>query len=146
MSRGDQIDIMAAYFLELDHHVRQVFIFNFLSSSLMGDGPVLAEDAPQVAVGEEDGARSIFTRYGHLFAKMGVITEDNRLHRSPTEPSFPLLPIYPTTPGTELAMFEDAIGLLDPLGQFALSLQFLVSWNPSFILLFSSMKGDGIEE
>ena len=56
MGWGNQVDVMAAHLLEAEHHVCQVFILKFLSSSLVGDWPVLAEDAAEVAVGKKDGA------------------------------------------------------------------------------------------
>ncbi len=61
MGGRDQIDIVAPNLLQVEHHLRQVFILDFPSSSFMGDGPVLAEDAAQVAVGEEDGTRAMLS-------------------------------------------------------------------------------------
>jgi hypothetical protein len=107
---------MTANLLEVDHHVGQVFILNFLPSSLMGNGPVLAEDTSKVAVGEEDRARPVITHYRSLFAKMGVSAENNGHNWSPAEAFFALLPIDPTLSGTELAMLKDCVSLLDPLG------------------------------
>jgi hypothetical protein len=52
---------MAANLLEFEHHLRQFLILTFLSSSFMGDRPVLAEDTSKVAVGEEDGSGSMLT-------------------------------------------------------------------------------------
>jgi hypothetical protein len=79
---------MAANLLEFDHHVSQIFVLNFLSSSLMRDGPILAEDAPKIAVGEENSAGPISAYQRHLLAEVGVITENYGLHRSPAEPLF----------------------------------------------------------
>jgi hypothetical protein len=141
MGGRDEIDIMAANLLKVKHHIRDVFILNFLSSSLMGNGPVLTEDTTEVAIREKDGTRPSSTYQTHLLTKMGMIAKNHRLNRSPTEPLFTLLPIHPTTPGTELATFKDGIGLFDLLGQFALLLQFLISWGPAFFLFLSCMKG-----
>jgi hypothetical protein len=96
----------------------------------MGDGPVLAENTAQGAVGKEDGARSIYARYRFLFTEMGIIAEDHWAGRSAAEPLLTLCPIYPAPPGTELAALEDAVGLLDPLRKSPLFLQFLVGWLP----------------
>jgi hypothetical protein len=52
---------MATNLLEVEHHLCQVLILNFLSLSLVRNGPVLTEDTTEVAVGEEDGARSFLT-------------------------------------------------------------------------------------
>ena len=96
----------------------------------MGDGPVLAENTAEVAVGKEDCAGAIYARYRFLFAHMGMIAEDHRAGRSAAEPFFTLYPIYPAPSGTELAALEDAVGLLDPLRKSPLFLQFLVGWPP----------------
>jgi hypothetical protein len=104
------------------------------------NGPVLAEDTAEVAVGEEDGARTFSAHQRHFFAKMGVITENHRLDRSSTESFFTLLPIYTTLPWTELAIFKDRIGLLDPLSQFPFYLQSFIGWNPLVTLLFFSIE------
>jgi hypothetical protein len=131
---------MAADLLEMNHHISQVLILNLLASSFVGDGPVLTKDTMEVAVGEEDGAGPISTHQRHLFTKMGVITKNNRFDWSPTESFFSLLPIHSTLSGAELTILEEGVGLLDPLSQFTLHLQFLISWNPLNLLLLPSMK------
>jgi hypothetical protein len=91
---------MAADFLEVDHHVRQVFILKFLTFSLMGYGPILAEDTAEITIGKEDGTRSIFAHQRYLFAKMGLSAENHWTVWGSAEPSFALFPIHPTTPWT----------------------------------------------
>jgi hypothetical protein len=61
MGRGNEVDIMAADLLELKHHLRQFLILTFLSSSFMGNGPVLTEDTSKVTVREEDSPRPMLT-------------------------------------------------------------------------------------
>jgi hypothetical protein len=72
---------------------------------------------------------------------MGVITENHRLDRSSTESFFTLLPIYTTLPWTELAIFKDRIGLLDPLSQFPFYLQSFIGWNPFLFFSLPSESG-----
>jgi hypothetical protein len=136
---------MAADLLEFDHHVCQLLILTFLSSSFMGDGPVLAEDTTEVAIREEDGAGAILTYQGYLFAKMGGGAEDDELHRSPAESSFTLFSIHPATPRTELAILKHGISLFDPLGQFALFLQLFISGDPRFFLFGDGKRKRGEE-
>jgi hypothetical protein len=112
----------------------------------MGDGPVLTKDATEVAVGEEDGARPFSTHQRHLFTKMGVITENHRLDRSPTESLFSFLPIHPTHPWTELTILEEGIGLLDPLSQFTFPLQFFIGRNPFLLLFLRGMERESRKE
>jgi hypothetical protein len=50
MGGRDKIDIMAADLLKIKHHICEVFIFNFLPSSFMGNGPILTENTPKIAV------------------------------------------------------------------------------------------------
>jgi hypothetical protein len=137
---------MAPDLLEFDHHIRHILILNFLSSSFMGDGPVLAKETAEVAVGEEDGARPIFADQGFLFAEMGVIAINHGSDRSLAEPPFALFPIHPALAGAEPAMLEDAVGLLDPLTEFSLFLQFLISWLPLVSPFLSGLKGSGREK
>jgi hypothetical protein len=70
----------------------------------------------------------------HLFAKMRVMAENDGLQGRPAEALLSLLPIHSAPPGTELAVLEDRIGLLDPLGQLTFLLQFCVSWLPPCFL------------
>jgi len=137
---------MTTNFLEVDHHVRKVFIFAFLTFSLMGDWPVLAEDAAEITIGKKDGARSVFAHQRYLFAKMGLSAENHGSVWASTEPYLPPLTIYPAAPRTELAILEESIGLLDPPSQFTLMFQSFISWVPSLYLLLSGIKGDRIQE
>src|SRR3972149_2370745 len=104
MSGGNEIDVMAANLLKFDHDVRQIFICNFLPLAFMGDRPVLAENTAQVAVGEEDGARTAYSRYRFFFTKMGVGAENDGAEWGTAEPLLALLPIHSTSPRAELAM------------------------------------------
>ena len=59
MSGCDQVDVMAAYLLQIEHHFRQPLIVILTAVPLVGDGPVLAKHATEVTVGKKDGARSV---------------------------------------------------------------------------------------
>jgi hypothetical protein len=146
MGGCDKVDIMAANLLKFEHHVCQFFIFTFVPSSLMRDGPVLAKDTAEVAVGEEDRSGPIMAYQRDLLTKMGVSAENDEFHRSPAETSFTFFSIHTTAPGTELAILEDSISLLDSLGKFPLLLQLLISRDPWFFLFWGSMGGNRREE
>jgi hypothetical protein len=120
MGGRDEVDVMTANLLKMKHSVCQIFILDFLSSPLVSNRPVLAEDTAEVAIGEEDGARSISTHQRHLFAKMGMMAKNHWFDRSPTKSNFSLLPIHAAPSWTELTIFEDGIGLFDPLSQLSL--------------------------
>jgi hypothetical protein len=53
MSGCDKIDVVAAQALEAKHHVRQVFVFEDLSSAFKRNGPILAKDTAEIAVGKK---------------------------------------------------------------------------------------------
>ena len=72
-------------------------------------------------------------------------TENDSLQRSSAEPFLSLFSIDPATPRTEFAVLKQGIGLLDPLGQFPLLLQLLVSWKPVLFFLYR-MRTEGREE
>jgi hypothetical protein len=137
---------MAADFLELNHHVSQFFVFNLPPFTLMGDRPVLAEDASEITIGEKDGPGTIFAHQRYLFTEMRMSIENRGFDWRLAKSFFTLLPIHSAPPGTELTAIEEIIGLLDPLSQFSLLLQFLVSWMPFFLLLLFGTSKDWGEE
>jgi hypothetical protein len=55
VGRSDEIDIVAAYFLEPDHDPCHVRGRHGFTVAKMADIVILAENTPKVAVGEEDG-------------------------------------------------------------------------------------------
>ena len=130
MGGSDKIDIMAPYFLKMEHHACQVFISDALSFSLMGDRPVLAEDTTEIAVRKEDGTRPMATHQRYLLAKMGMGTENDGIDWSPTEPCFAFQPIYPALPRAKLAVFEHGVSLVYPRRKPAILLQPVIGWMP----------------
>jgi hypothetical protein len=137
---------MTADLLELKHHRSQVFISELLSFSLVGDGPVLAEDTAEIAVGYKYGTRPILTHQGYLFTKMGMAAEDYWFERGLAEPSFSFSPIHPTPTGAEVTVLKDTVSFLDSLSQFTLLLQLMVGWNPLLIPFSLGVKGGRREE
>jgi hypothetical protein len=55
MGRRDEVDIVAPYLLEFEHHLCQLFVLAFFPLAFMRDRPILAEDTSKVTVGEKDG-------------------------------------------------------------------------------------------
>jgi hypothetical protein len=139
MGGGNQINIVAPDPLQIEHHARQVLIFDLLALSLMGDGPVLAKDTTQIAVGEKDSARALFAHQGYLFTKMGLCAEDHHLGRRPAETPLPLEAIHPALPGTKLTLLKDGVSPLNPLSQFSLTVQFLIGWTPRLTLFLAGV-------
>jgi hypothetical protein len=140
MGWGNEVDVMTTHPLKMKHSICQVFILDFLSSSLMSNGPVLAEDTAKITIGEEDGSRTFSAHERYLLSKMRLIAKNYRFNWSSTKSPFPLLPIHAAFSWTELTIFEDGIGLFDPLSQLPLFLQFFVGWDPQTILLLRSIE------
>jgi len=58
MARTDEIDVVAASGLQIQHHGRQFLGGRFAPCPLLADVPVLAELAAQIAAAEENRARA----------------------------------------------------------------------------------------
>ena len=67
---GDEVDIMAALFLEPQHHGGQVFGTRALAAALPTDVVVLAENAAQVTPGKENRARTVPAAQAVLLAEV----------------------------------------------------------------------------
>jgi hypothetical protein len=127
---GDEVDVVTAGFLKLEHHIRKIFIPDCFAPSFMCDGPVLAEDAPKIAVGKKDGSRAVLPYQGQFFAEMRVRAEDDRLGRRTAETRLVVEAVHAALSGAKAAFSEDAIRFLDPLFQPAFSFKFGVARLP----------------
>jgi hypothetical protein len=87
----------------MEHHVREVLIINLLSLPLVSNGPVLAEHTTEIAIGEEDGARSLLPHQRYLLAEMWLSHINDNSGRGAAEPLFSISAICTTLSGTELA-------------------------------------------
>jgi hypothetical protein len=72
MGGRDQIDIVTANFLKVQHHIGQVFIADYFSATFVGNWPILTENTSQIAVGEKYGAGTVPADQGFLFAVVGI--------------------------------------------------------------------------
>jgi len=64
---------MAATIFQGEHHLGQLLCLHLMAKILLADIPVLAEDAGEVAAGEEDGARARVAHQGRLLPKVRSI-------------------------------------------------------------------------
>jgi hypothetical protein len=67
---------VAAQLLQLDHHRRQPFGLGLEAGPGLADVGVLAEDAAQVAAGEEDGAAAAPAAQAVFLAVVGEVAAD----------------------------------------------------------------------
>lgn len=73
MAGGDEIDVVTPLFLQMHHDAGQVPGGDLLALAAVADLPVLAKDAEQVAVREENGARPPAAHQGVLLAPVGAV-------------------------------------------------------------------------
>jgi len=130
MGRRYDVDVVAADPLQVQHHAREFLVAHFTPPPLVGDGPVLAENAPEVAVGNEDGPGPVLAGDGLFFAEVGMGAVDHRPGGRPAEPFLPLQPVHPAPPRAQLAPLEDGVSLLHPIAEFPLSFQSCVPGLP----------------
>jgi hypothetical protein len=130
---------MTADPLKVEHHICEVLIIDLLSLSLMSNRPILAKDAAEIAVREEDGAGAVLAHQGDLLAKMRLSSIDYNVDRGPAESSFTIEPLGSTLAGTELTLLEHSVGSLDPSGQLTFSLQVRIGGTP---LLYSFLRSE----
>ena len=81
MGGGDEVDVVTAQVLQVDHDPGQVTVGDLHPVALVADVPVLAEAAAQVAVGEEDGAGAMRPH------KRGFLPEVRRIAGHLCQPS-----------------------------------------------------------
>jgi hypothetical protein len=68
MTGADQVDVLRSLLLEIHNHADQSGWRNHIALAILADIVVLAKKTPQVAPGEEDGARSVGAGYWRLLA------------------------------------------------------------------------------
>ncbi len=86
MGGGNQIDIVAPSTLQTKHHLSQFLIAYIAAPTLMGNGPILAKDAAQIAVGEKYCAGTVPSHQRLFFAKMSLETVNPGFLWSTTKP------------------------------------------------------------
>jgi len=90
----------------------------------VADRIILAENASQVAVGEEDRSATASAGYGRLFAVMEIKTCDARLRPRATHPRLARKPIRSALARAQRAFPKNLARRLDPLSQQAASICF----------------------
>jgi hypothetical protein len=144
--RRDQVDIVAAHPLESDHPIRDIVVRDHLAFSFVGNGPILAKDAPQITVGKKNGSRSVTADEGYFLSKVGVGTEKNGLGRCPAEAFFAGEPVDTAFSWTETALLEKGIGLFHTTLEFPRMLQPVISGAPVPGVRTGRRQGGGFEK
>jgi hypothetical protein len=115
-----QVYVMAALFLQVNHYLRQFRNTNLVSMPQLANGIILAETTMQIAVGEENGARSSSSGDRRLFPMMGVEAGYNGQNPTAALAQFSRLPIHLTLLRAEHTAFQQFITALNPLSEFCL--------------------------
>ena len=79
--RADEVDVVTPTLLQFQHHLRETFVRDFVFELLLmrlRDLVVLAVDATQVTVAEEDVARAARAGQRRFFAEMRSVRRDDR--------------------------------------------------------------------
>jgi hypothetical protein len=114
MAGGDAIDIVAPHALKVQHDRCQLVVIQFAALAQMADIIILAESAPQVAVGEKNGARSLATHQGRLFAEMGIIGGYHGQSAGVTGSGLPVRSVHATATRAQGAAGQRVESLIDP--------------------------------
>jgi hypothetical protein len=115
MGRSDKVDVVTTHILELQHHPGQPFGGDLTAFAEMADRIVLAEPAAQVAVGEEDRARSVLADQWPFLAEVGRVGRHRGKEAGSAGSFFSLEAVDPAEAGTQGAALKKRQRLFDPL-------------------------------
>jgi hypothetical protein len=96
----------------------------FLPSTQVADIIILAEEAPKVTMGEEDGSRATISDQRRLLPEMGKNTRDHQLTSRLAVAQLSLGSVNPTVPRTETAFGENFVEGANPFLQSVILTQF----------------------
>jgi hypothetical protein len=126
MGRGDEIDIVAADFLEMKHHLSQVLDAVGFPVAFLADFPVYAEDTPETTIGEKNRSGTPLPNKWSFFSEMRVIRRNHELVGCTAEAPFPSKPVCPALTGTECAIVHHIPEFFAFFLQFAVSMEFQI--------------------
>jgi hypothetical protein len=97
----------------------------------MADVIILAENAPEIAVGKKDGPRTMISDQGGLLTKMGKGARDDEIRPSLADPNLSIQAIDPTPPWAEPASPQQLLQELGPFIEFSFFVETDVRRNES---------------
>jgi len=98
---------MTALCLKQEHHSGEFFLTNGNTLSQLAYGVVLAEDASEVTVGEENSAGAMPADQGRLLAKVGTVAGNQNLAGDAAIPTFASQTINLALSRAQAAFLED---------------------------------------
>ena len=112
--RSHEVDVVAAALLEVDHQRRDLAAVALPALELLGDVPVLAERAAQVAQAEEDGPGAAPAAQAVLLAEMGEGARHDREAARVAGARFVLQAVARAVPRAGVAVGQLGQRRLDP--------------------------------
>ncbi len=119
MGGGDQVDVVAAFGLQLQHHHGQPFHRDDVAHPQLADGVVLTEETAPGATGEKNSARAARATDRRLLPGVDVPTGHPGLEASAAETLLTGQAIDAALPGAEGARLQQGVGPLNAAGQLA---------------------------
>jgi hypothetical protein len=119
MGGGNEVDVVATYLLESHHDPSHIREGNAFPTSKMADVIILAEDAPEIAVGEKDGPRTVMTDQGRFLTKVGKGARHRKIRPSLADPNLSIQAIDPTASWAEPALPKELLEKSDPPAEFS---------------------------
>jgi hypothetical protein len=124
VARRDEVHVVTALLLELQHHRRELVRLHLAPDALLADLPVLTEDAAQVAPAEEDRARAAPAADRILLAVVRTEAVHHRAAPGPAHgPLFGLEPIHVAVARTEITVGEVFAREARPFGELPRAMQ-----------------------
>jgi hypothetical protein len=123
---------MAPRALELHHNPAEFFKRDLVPFAQAADRVILAEDAPQVAIGKKDCARPVPADEGPLFSEMGAVGRNLGNTPGPAKSLLSSRSVHAALPGAYRAFFEEEKSLPNPFREKALFVCFEINGSEIF--------------
>ena len=133
MRGRDKVDVVAARMLEREHYAGEIGVAGPRPITAVVDFPVLAEDAEQVAVREEDRPRAVFADQRSLFAEVGTVGGDLEGIGAAADTLLARHAVDSTLARAEAALFEQRPERPFATLKLAATLQIEIAWPGVFV-------------
>src|ERR1051326_1281922 len=137
MGRCDQVQVVAAFLLQVEHHIRQSLWADAVTQSSLAQRKILAICAASLAVAKENCAGPARAAYRRLLAAVNIPRGDNGLRTRTAHARLPRNPITAAVLWADSATAQDLPRSLCTLRQFARLIKLKVAGikhasNPQF--------------
>ena len=123
-----EIDVVAALRLQGEHHGGELIERNLVAAPVVRDVVVLAENTGEVAVGEEDGARSAAPHERPLLSEVRVKRRDDGQRAAAAFPAFPGHAVHAAAMRAERAGADHPAQLIGDILKSSSCVAFEIGW------------------